>query len=695
MERPRTDSSADAGSTVTTPDTVTANCGLCSANCGVLLTVLEGRITAVRGDKEHPVTRGYLCPKGAALGEIQSAPDRLSAPLRKTAGGGWEELSWEDALEHAAGGLADLRERYGAESVAFHVGRAGIGREFIGYVQRFAEVFGSPNFSCAGSHCHYGKEMGNVLTYGTLPVPDFAHSSCIILWGDNPDQSLPARKQHIAEARERGAALIVVDPTRNGPARTADIHLRPLPGTDVALALGLIHVVIAERLYDQPFVEQWTVGFDRLAERASAYPPERVAVLTGVPEDQIVAAARLYGGSRPACVGQGNALELHRNGVQAARAVACLQAICGGLDVPGGGLFPLRSGLASLRVGKSSVRPAIGADEFPLFFAHRGQAQANLFSRAILEEKPYPLKGLVVVGSNPLVQWPGAARLPEAFGRLELLIVMDTSHTATTRAAHLVLPAALAVERDELWDAMSVDGEPLLGLAPPAVERPGAWSDWRFWNSLAQRMGYQDAFPWSSPRDALDWRLAPLGITSADLLERPDGYRYGERSSRSYERAGFRTPSGKVELYSQALADRGHDPLPGYEIPTPDAAFPLVLTAGARTVGYIHSRYRNVQPLRRLQPEPFLEAHPQTGRSAGLAEGELALVTSAHGSVRVAVRFADDLDPRVLRMPHGWEAANVNLLSGTELEDLDPISGFPCFRSMSVRLEPAGPALLS
>jgi anaerobic selenocysteine-containing dehydrogenase len=394
----------------------------------------------------------------------------------------------------------------------------------------------------------------------------------------------------------------------------------------------------------------------------------------------------------------GNGIELHHDGVQAARALACLQSICGNLDVPGGGLLTMKNGLAPLVPPVAPFRgaapvAAIGAREFPCFHELRGQAQANLLARAILDGDPYPVAGMVVGGSNPLLQWPGVGRLREALARLELLVVMDTSFTETTRMADFVLPATLPVERDEVWDTILVGGEPRLGLSPAAVERPEARDDWEFWAGLARRLGHGESFPWASAREALDWRLAPLGVDTATLAARgPEGLLYAERTTRSYERGGFKTPSGKVELASSILASRGYDPVPGRDPQEDGPAFPLVLTSGARTIGYTHSRYRQVPALRRLQPKPLLDVHPETARAAGLAEGDLGLLTSAHDSLRVEVRFAADLAPRVLRMQHGWEEANVNRLSSAHLDDLDPISGFPCFRSLPVRLEAASEA---
>lgn len=690
---------ARPASALETPVRRQVACGLCTANCGLVVTVEDNRITSVRGDREHPVSRGYLCPKGAALGQIQSAPDRIPSPLRRIGDGGWEEVTWNAALDDIAGRLAGLRQRHGPQALAFHVGRAGIGKEFISYAERFAHVFGSPNFSSCGSQCKWAYEMANHITYGTLAIPDLANSRCMLFWGDNPEQSMPVRKRLIDEARARGATMIVVDPSRTRLAAAADLHLRVLPGTDAALALGFLHVVIAEGLYDRKFVDAWTIGFAALAARAAEYPPERVAELTGVDAGDLVAAARMYGGTHPASLAMGNGIELHRDGVQAARALACLQSICGNLDVPGGGLLTLKNGLTPVVPpvdvpAGGAPAAAIGAPEFPFFHELRGQAQANLLARAILDGEPYPVRGLVIGGSNPLIQWPGVERVREALARLELLVVMDTSFTETTRMAHFVLPATLPVERDEVWDTILVGGEPRLGLSPAAVERPGARDDWYFWAELARRTGHGEAFPWATGREALDWRLAPLGLDAVTLERRAaEGILYAERTARAYQGTGFKTPSGKVELFSAAMAARGYDPVPGPRSgprPAGDGSdFPLVLTSGARTVGYTHSRYRQVPMLRRLQPSPLLDVHPETARTVGLADGDLGLLVSAHGSLRVPVRFADDLAPCVLRMPHGWEDANVNRLSSAGLEHLDPVSGFPVFRSLPVRLEAA------
>jgi anaerobic selenocysteine-containing dehydrogenase len=293
----------------------------------------------------------------------------------------------------------------------------------------------------------------------------------------------------------------------------------------------------------------------------------------------------------------------------------------------------------------------------------------------------------VVVGSNPLVQWPGVARLREAFDALELLVVSDLFLTETARQADLVLPATLPVERDELWDAQSLWIEPRLGLSPRATAPGDILTDVEFWSRLAHALGHGQQFPWSDDAGALDVRLSPLGLTRDDLAARPEGVPYGEQRERTFEAGGFRTPSGKVELASSVLEEQGFDPLPTQAlgaVPDDDPAHPVLLSTGARVVGYTHSRYRTIPSLRRLAPEPVLELSPASATAAGVSTGDVAVVSSALGEVRLRVDADAELPAGVAVAPHGWESANVNLLTSADPRDLDPVSGFPAFRSLRV-----------
>jgi len=667
-------------------------CGICSGTCGMNFVRNDGEIAAVEGDRGHPVSRGHICPKGRAFPELLKAPDRLKAPLMKTASGEWEQISWEWAYQLLVDRLRMIKKAHGAEALAVHVGQAGVGKEFLPYVERFCNLYGTPNFSTSGSHCFESKYMASVATYGEMPIADYENSDCIVLWGKNPLSSTPTVMGELAGARSRGCALVVIDPRATPLAREATIHLQPRPGTDGALALGLIRAVIEEGLYDREFVGKWTVGFDGLVTHVSDFTPERVEEITWVPARKIREAARLYASSQSACISPGVALELSTNGFQAARAIAILQAITGNLDTAGGAIFVREAKLADLQVvSRRDRKPAIGADEYPLFHRSSGHAQANLYARAILEGKPYPLKGLVVAGSNPVLTWPNAEKVRRAMGSLEFLAIIDPFMTETAKLADLVIPCASFLGGNELWDSAHLSPEPRVGLAPKLVDE-GLPTNWEVWIEIASRMGYGDSFPWKTEEEAIDFRLRSLGVTFADLKNMPGGHVYHRWTARKYEQEGFRTPSGKVEIYSAELNRHGRDPLPTYTEPaespvsTPEIAalYPLVLTTGARTIGYLHSRFRNVPSLRDRSPEPYVEVNPRTARALNVENGEMVAVETRRGAIEVKAKYTDRILPGVISIPHGWDRANANAL--TDDTALDPVTGFPADRSLLARI---------
>ncbi len=674
--------------------TVTTTCGICSAGCGMKITFDMERILKIEGQADHPVSRGYLCPKGRAVKELIEAPDRLKSPVKKTSQGQWQEVSWREAIDFVVQNITRIKNSYGPEALAVHVGQAGVGKQFAHYAERFCRAYGTPNFSTAGSHCHISKMMANVITYGVLPIPDYTNSNCIVLWGYNPSSSCPPLMDFINKALLRGARLIVVDPKKTATAKRANLHLQIRPGTGGALALGLLHVIVKENLYDQKFVESWTTGFDRLVDLITEYPPETVEKITWVKAENIREAAVLYAQSPPACIYPGIAVELNTNGFQAARAIAIMQAVTGNLDITGGALFGPSVKLAPLTLKniKWNNKTAIGQNEYPLFFKHTNNAQANIYSRAILEGKPYPLKGMIVSGSNPLLTWPNAGKLKEALPRLEFLAVVDHFMTDTARLADIVLPAATFLSRGELWDSSPVFGPPRIGLAEKVYREEGCMSDWDFWRELVEKVGYKYILPLLDEESATNCRLKPISLTTEELKQNPHGFVYAERIEKSYETSGFKTPTGKVEIYSEELEKYGYDPLPVYKDPaespesTPEKAaeYPFVLSTGARNLGYLHSRYRNMPSLRRLNPEPLVEVHKDKAKDMGLKDGDAVLVESPRASIELKVKLTDDIDPRVIYIPHGWSEANVNYL--TDSEDLDPVTGFPGDRSLLARI---------
>lgn len=668
-------------------------CGMCNGMCGLNITVEQGTIVGI-GARKDSLSQGHLCPKGKAIAEIVHAPDRLRKPVRKTGDGQWQEISWDDALDLITNKLSDIKVRFGAKAVAVHVGQTGVRKEFTPYLERFCSVFGTPNCSSSGSHCHVAKAMANIITYGALPVPDYANSACIVLWGSDPSVSCPPLMNDINKALANGAKLLVVDPRTTQVARKADFHLQLRPGTDGALALGIINVIIQEKLYNHEFVNKWTIGFPELSELVKDYTPAKVEQITWVPAARLIEVARLIALSSSACVTSGLALELQTNGFQALRAIAILQAITGNLDVPGGALFVPPAKLASLTPENTtgSDELAIGQKEYPLFHDHTKRAQANLYAEAILTEQPYSIKGMIVAGSNPVLTWPNTEKVMEALKQLEFLVVMDHFMTETAKLADLVLPASTFLSRTELWHGASIYGVQKLGLSPQVLEEDECLTDWSFWNQLAQKMGYKESFPWASEEEALNFRLEPLGLSVESLMQHLEGYDYGKKKIKKYETTGFKTPSGKVEINCKNLEELGYEPLPVYLEPISSPIsmskmaekYPLVLT-GARSVGYYHSRYRNIPSLRKLSPEPLVELHPDLAKQLGIEDGEDVVVESwRKKGIILKAKITKTIDARVISIPHGWSEANVNFL--TDDEALDPVTGFPAYRSLLARL---------
>ncbi len=675
-------------------DSLVTSCEICNGLCALDIQLRGKEVVKVRGREKHAVSRGYICPKGRAVDEIVGAPDRIKTPLLKKDGGGWQEVSSSEAIAYIAERFNSIKAKYGAEALAVHVGRAGVNKEFANYLKRFSAAFGTPNFSTAESHCHLSKKMAGVITYGDLPVPDFAHSRCIVLWGSNPAASCPLLMNDINQARKKGAKLIVIDPREISPAKKADLHLQIRPGTDGALALAMLHVLIKEKLFDKKFVEKWTIGFTKLAALVDGFTPEKAESITWVPSEIIVEAARLYADNSPACISIGIALELQTNGFQTARAISIMQAICGNLDIAGGVLFAPAAKFSSLKMKRDETfsKPAVGQEKYPLFYKYNGNAQANIFARAVLDEKPYPLKAVLVAGSNPVLTWPNAGRVKKAFSSLEFLVVAENFMTETAKLADVVFPVGTFLSRDEFCDFSGLKGFPRLSLSPKIIDEP-LMTDWELCRSLAVEMGLDQNFSWRDEEESLNYRLEPLGINVDTLRQSLDhGYEYKKTEGKKYLKGGFQTESGKVEIYAKELERYGYDPLPVYHEPaespvsTPElfSEYPLILTSGARTMPYMHSRFHNIPSLRSLEPEPELEVHPRTAGNLEIVDGEHVLLESLRGRINIKVKITEDVLPGVIAIPHGWDEANANVL--TDDEALDPVTGFPPGRSFLGRI---------
>jgi len=649
-------------------------CNMCINQCGIDVYVQDGKIVEVSGMQEHPLH--HLCIKPYASAEVVHSKERLTTPLKRV-NGAFKEISWDEAFTVIVDKLTRIKDEYGAKAVVPYVG-IGVSLGVITKViRRFADIYGTPNFKTGGWYCFRARVMGSVLTVGSYPNPDFLQDTkCMVIWGKNPPESLASERHAINVTAKRGAKLIVVDPRATPLAKQADVHAQVRPGTDCALALGLMNVIITEERYDKDFIEDWTIGFDKLVEMVKDYPPEKVEVITSVPAGTIRDIARMYATNRPACISMGVSLEHCSNGIQTIRAINILEAICGNLEISGGNLTFPGSGCANLRLPeKASKDTPVGA-EFPLFTRMGGDATSTTVTDTLLNEKPYPIKSLLVVGANPLVNWPNSNKVREAFEKLEFLMVEDLFMTETAKMADIVLPAVSHLETDDLRDVyFNHECLPLIVKSNKVIEPIGqCMEDWKIWTELGRRMGYGEYFPWESADELIEDLLEPTDISLAQLKENPGGILYRKRTFHYYRRGGFKTPSKKVEIYSERMAQLGYDPLPTFHEPVeslvsrPDLAerYPFVLTTGPNTSAYTHSRYRNVPSLRRLCPEPFIEINTTTAQGLGIADGYMVKVSSPRGSVRAKARLTDGIHPNVVSMPHGWSndtGANANCLT--------------------------------
>lgn len=671
-------------------------CRLCWGRCGLNLHIQKKRIAAVKADHNDPGSRGYICPKGRAISDILNAPDRLTHPLRR-AGDKWVRISWQEAIYEIAEKLKAIKAEEGPQATAIHMGLEGSIQDIRPLIRRFCNVYGTPNFSSASSQCYWAKRIGNALTCGSLPEPDLENTNCIMVWGANPPASNLFVARNIFTKHKQGTGLVVIDPAVTALAKMADIHLQIRPGTDGALALGMLNVILARNLYDREFVEKWTIGFDEIKALCREFPPEKVQEITWVDAGLIEAAAVLYATNKPGCIVEGNAVELHTNAIQAIRAIAVLEAVSGNLDIEGGALIKRPGDINDFALKEllPPSPPAIGAVDYPLFYEFTRNAQINMLAETILTGSPYPIKAMIITGANPLLTFPNSKKVGKALDKLEFLVVREMFMTETAKRAHIVLPAAAAFERSELWGLAEFEPSEKITFAGKVVDAPGECQpEWNFWLELAKALGYNKHFPWDDVEELYDYRLKPMGVTIGQLRKcNKNTITFGSKEYEKYKKNGFQTPSGKVEIYSEIMKKNGADPLPRYEEPAESPVesrdftnqYPLVLTTGARIPEYIHSRFHNIPFLYKRVPKPQVEIHPETAIKLGIENGEEVTVESERGSISLNAKVTEKINPRVVRIPTGWDEANVNILT----DDIarDPISGYPPFRSLQCRIK--------
>ncbi len=664
---------------------------MCNQGCGLEVTVEGGKPVKLQGAKKHPYNKGWLCAKGKAALDFFHSPNRLSFPLIRR-GGRLVSVGWEEALNFASERLHLLRNQYGPQSLAIYQGEGTGHQEIKYYMKRFANVFGTPNFMGVGSICNAARTLADTLTFGGVTKPDIANTQSLILWGANPLVSYePFLPKELHLFHKRGGRLIVVDPRRTAVSSKADYYLAIKPGRDEILALNMLHVILQEGLWDKDFTEKWVHGFQRFHDTVveDRFSPENGEALTGVPSDLVHESARSYARIKPASILMGNGLEHHKSGTRAMRLLAIMRAITGNLDIKGGDLFTPRPNLQDMTMPlPQPTIPPIGSETFTLFCQIRKEGHALSLPKAILEEHPYPITGMIIAGGNPSLEWPDSRSIREALRKLEFLLVIDVVQSPDSQYADVVLPACTFLERDE--HRINADrGFHHVALRRQVVDPVAGLPDQMIWVKLAKYMGFEEYFPWRTCRDGIDYLLGDMGVSYERLILQGGIHEYGKRQYKKYEKKGFRTPTGKVEIYSEQLKSFGYDPFPIRDdvlqpIQESDE-FPLFLTTGANLLGYLHWQYRYIPKLRKMSPEPLFEIHPKTASEYEISHGEVTEVQTAHGKIRLKAHITPKIRQDTINIPQGWEEANTNEL--TQAEDADPVSGFPNLKSLRCRIQ--------
>jgi thiosulfate reductase/polysulfide reductase chain A len=633
-------------------------------------------VVRIDPNPEHPASRGAFCIKGVrGLAELTYGKSRLLHPLRRVGERGsnqWQEISWDEALDAMADGFATARAKHGPLSLAAAVGGAFFSRGAI--VALTMRAMGSPNFLINQDLCGGCRGVSDMVTGLAIQNgEDVERANTVLMVGANPHAANPVQWARIKQARSRGAKIVVLDPMRSEAAKIADLWLRPLPGTDAAIGLAMMHVLIAEGRHDADFIGGWTRGFEELAARVRDWTPERASSVSGVPAGDILAAARAYAAG-PSTFVSGHGIDAVSNGVQTFRAFHCLVAISGNLDRAGGNRRAKRpKGFRNyldvihdpdFQLPRGVAAQTLGAGRFPLWAGPGGWQTAchnPTVIEAILTGQPYPVRAMYVTGVNIAVTYPNSQRTLEALRSLDFLAVAAHSMNPTAAVADIVLPKTTTLEEEDI----SINGQgPCVTWTAALASRVGeARPDIEIASGLLERMAARGAaerklMPWRTQREFNEFLVKDTALDLGKLAT--DGYAAFEYAQGDFASQAFKTPSGKVELWSQRMADAGLDPLPDW-VPTAaskesDPAFPFTLQTGLREKTYHHSRFREQAWARKVSPDPVLRIHPQTAGSLGIEDGEWVRVETPRGkgACRLKASVSDATAPGVVVTGMGW-----------------------------------------
>jgi anaerobic selenocysteine-containing dehydrogenase len=662
----------------------------CHLGCGVLLYTDEGgTLVKVEGDPENPYNQGRLCVRCLALPEVTNHEDRLMYPMKRArenrGKNKWERISWDEAFDLVETRFNEIKEQFGAETIMFS---QGTGRDIAAYITRLAWSFGSPNYCpvLSGLACYAPRVAGSIATTGAFWVADcsqqfperydnplYSIPETVFVWGNYAlTSSSDGFFGHwLIDIMKRGSKVVMIDPKVTWLSNKSVLHLRVRPGTDAALALGMLNVIIQEDLYDHAFVDKWCYGFEELVKRAEEYPVEEMAKVTWVPVEKIREAARLLAASKPATLQWGVAVDMTKEALPAGQSIMALFQITGNIDVPGGLIAPpeilnYAGGWGQELISEEQKEKRIGLSQYSLLRFGFQSAQPDTMVATLESDKPYKMHAAWIQTSN-VISCMGAdpKRLYNALNRLDFIVCVELFMTPTVMAlADVVLPAATYPER---YGIRVGDGAQRGEVINKVTQIGECKSDMEINLELGRRFN-PEGWPWKDVQEMYTYMLRDTGMTFEELQQNAPAYmpfeyrRYESGKLRADGQPGFNTSTGRIELWSTFYSNAGLDPLPYFEEPSPGPGatpelldeYPLVLTTGARNWSLFHSEHRQIARLRAMHPDPTILVHPDSLARFGLKDGDWVWIENIRGRAKMRAKATKVLDPRICASDHGW-----------------------------------------
>jgi anaerobic selenocysteine-containing dehydrogenase len=688
-------------------------CGMCQGGCQVNVTVEDGKITKVQPDKSSP--KGRLCVRGALTPEILYSSDRLTYPLIRDGEKGegkFRRASWDEAFEYAADLLKKTMEQYGVQSLASYLGRGVLGTT-VGRIllnikaDSLMKRLGSPNVFSASSICNIASSTvtpAMTLGMGTrFMIQDVPNSDYIFAWGKNSttDDGPQMALKGIRAAKEKGAKLIVIDPRESGIGELADLWIPIIPGSDGALALAMLKLIINNERYDKEFVQEYTIGFDEFKEYLDSLTLEQLSTWCGVSIEKIQEITDIFCLTEKISLISYTGLEYQFSAIQNNRAIFTLWAITGKLDVEGGIYLNAKAVSTLQLINLPTENKPVGIDEFPLFYKFSGEGQFCRFPKAVLEDEPYPMRALILAGGSPVLTFPNSSKWREVYKKLECLIVLDRYMTEDARFADVVFPASTLFETYK--SVMGADGKITL-IEPVIAPVAECRDDALILAGIAKKLGVGEDYP-ETDEEFRNWLCETLPPYAGDFgggnNNQPRVYKkYKTGNLRADGQPGFPTPSGKFEICSTILKENGFTPYPEYkdirsipELNRPE--FPFTMTTGARSTHRMGVFGANIPGVAKVEPYPLMDISAKDAEELGIADGEWAKVTTPFGEGTFKAHVCG-MAHSCIHIPHGggsvympdaWRYGNVNEL--TSLEYNEPITGFVAMKSVPCRVEKA------